>query len=76
MHVREARQDASWAPKCMTRTRSHHRVVPVQPHNLAFTYCRLCHQVLVRDQLGHWVHRRDEAEDALARAVGKQRRGT
>ena len=44
----------------MSTTRSH-RVVPVQPRNLEFTYCAVCHQLLARDEQGHWVHSQDQA---------------
>ena len=48
----------------MTSAPKSHSVVPVQPRNLAFTYCAVCHQLLARDELDHWVHRRDQAVTA------------
>ncbi len=48
----------------MTSTPKSHSVVPVQPRNLAFTYCAVCHQLLDRDERDHWVHRRDPAVTA------------
>jgi hypothetical protein len=36
-----------------------------------FTYCRVCHQLLVRDGDDHWVHRPDEAADGSERREGQ-----
>lgn len=57
----------------VTRTRRH-PVVPVQPRNLAFTYCRVCHQLLVRDDCDHWVHRPDEDRSELHKRRGVLRK--